>query len=94
MVFNSCDQGRHWHGRKLLYVDGFYFSARLNRGDYRTKQTNGIVEIYVPSFGFFTKNWKTVCADTFTDKEAGMSSDCLQSINKKTCVFLDPVLGW
>ncbi|XP_053406028.1 deleted in malignant brain tumors 1 protein-like isoform X2 [Mercenaria mercenaria] len=49
-----------------------YNSARLNRGDYRTKRTNGIVEVYVPSTRFAAKNWNTICADTFTDKEAAV----------------------
>ena len=48
-------------------------AVRLFRGDYMTKRTNGIVEIYVaPSDPVIIKTpWYTVCADTFTDKEAG-----------------------
>ena len=48
------------------------FSARLFRGDYMTKRTNGIVEIYVQQSDPLRSPWYTVCADTFTNKEAGM----------------------
>lgn len=53
--------------------------ARLNRGDYRTGRTNGIVEVYVPQKDPYANSWFTVCADTFTDKEAGN-----QQLNKNT----------
>ncbi|KAL4227453.1 CD5 molecule-like [Mactra antiquata] len=45
-------------------------SARLNRGDYRTKQSYGILEINVPSTDPLDQTWFTVCADQFTDIEA------------------------
>jgi len=48
-----------------------YFLARLNRGDYRSGRTNGIVEVYMTKKDPYISPWFTVCADTFTDKEAG-----------------------
>ncbi|XP_052281888.1 deleted in malignant brain tumors 1 protein-like isoform X1 [Dreissena polymorpha] len=47
-----------------------YRSARLNRGDYTTAQTNGIVEVFVQQSDPYANPWFTVCADTFTDNEA------------------------
>lgn len=47
-----------------------YKSARLNRGDYMTKRSNGIVEVFIPQLEPSSNTWFTLCADTFTNREA------------------------
>ena len=59
-------------------------SARLNRGDYRTKRTNGIVEVYMYEEQSLA-TWYTICANTFTDKEAGKY--CWSCLNLSTNII-------
>ena len=55
----------------LCINEVFNSSARLFRGDFSTKKTNGIVEVYLPQKDPLQSPWFTICAETFTEKEAG-----------------------
>ena len=54
-----------------VLIKCFNNSARLFRGDFSTKKTNGIVEVYLPQKDPLQSPWFTICAETFTEKEAG-----------------------